>query len=61
MSRLGRAQLVHGQVPSLAEVDAHLTAVSADDVQRVIDRVLGSPRVLAVVGPFTEDDFADRL
>jgi predicted Zn-dependent peptidase len=61
MSRLGRSQLVHGQVPDLAEADARLGAVTLDDVTRVIGRVLGGPRVLAVVGPFSEEDFADRL
>jgi predicted Zn-dependent peptidase len=60
MGRLGRSQLVHGLVPDLAEADAHLGEVTLDDVDRVIQRVLGAPRVLAVVGPFTEEDFADR-
>jgi predicted Zn-dependent peptidase len=60
MGRLGRSQLVHGLVPDLAEADARLGEVTLDDVDRVIQRVLGAPRVLAVVGPFTEEDFADR-
>jgi predicted Zn-dependent peptidase len=61
MSRIGRSQLVHGEVPDLAEADTALGAVTLQDVSRVIDRVLGGPRVLAVVGPFNEEDFADRL
>jgi predicted Zn-dependent peptidase len=61
MSRLGRSQLVHGYVPDLADADARLGAVTLSDVSRVIGRVLGGPRVLSVVGPFSEEDFADRL
>jgi predicted Zn-dependent peptidase len=60
MSRLGHSQLVHGRVPSIDEVDSRVADVTSADVERVISRVLSSPRVLAVVGPFTEDDFAER-
>ncbi len=58
MSRLGRGQLVHGSVPSLDEVEERLEAVTMDDVDRVIARVLAGPRVVAAVGPFTDDDFS---
>ena len=57
MSRIGRSQLVHGRVPLLDQVEASLNAVTLDDVNRVIARVLSGPRVLAAVGPFGEDDF----
>jgi predicted Zn-dependent peptidase len=60
MSRLGRSQLVHGRVPSLDELSSRLTAVTLADVDRVIQRVVGGRRALAVVGPFEEEDFADR-
>ncbi len=60
MSRLGHSQLVHGRVASIDELDACLAEVTSDDVDRVIERVLGGPRVLAVVGPFGEEDFAQR-
>jgi len=58
MSRVGRGQLVHGSVPTLEQVDEHLSAVTQVDVDRVIERVLGGPRVVAAVGPFTEQDFS---
>jgi hypothetical protein len=47
-------------VASIDELHASLAEVTADDVDRVIERVLGGPRVLAVVGPFSEDDFTKR-
>src|SRR5205085_5125639 len=61
MNRIGRSQLLHGEVVPFAELVARTEAVGHDDVRRVIDRVLGNERVLAVVGPFSEADFADRV
>jgi predicted Zn-dependent peptidase len=52
MHRIGRAELMLGEIPSLDEVVAAVERVTPDDVERVIDRVLGSgSRTLAVVGP----------
>jgi predicted Zn-dependent peptidase len=59
MSRLGRAQLAHGRVPSLAELDAQIAAVTTDDLRRVAAKVLGGPRTLVVLGPFGEDAFSN--
>jgi predicted Zn-dependent peptidase len=58
MSRIGRSQLVHGSVPPLDQIEERLNDVTRADVDRVIARVLGGPRVVAAVGPFTEDDFS---
>jgi predicted Zn-dependent peptidase len=59
MSRLGRSQLAHGRVPSLAELDAQVAAVTTDDLARVAAEVLGGPRSLVVLGPFAGDAFSD--
>jgi predicted Zn-dependent peptidase len=61
MSRLGRSQLIHGSVMPFEELIARTDEVTLDDLQRVIDRVLGGDRVLAVVGPFEEDAFTERV
>ena len=58
MSRLGRSQLTHGRVLSLAELEAEVAAVTTDDIARVAAQVLGGPRTLVVLGPFGEDAFA---
>ena len=59
MRRLGRAELVEGEIPSLDEVIARIEAVTADDTRRVIDRVFANAsRTLAVVGPHDESEFA---
>jgi predicted Zn-dependent peptidase len=61
MSRIGRAQLIHGHVMPLGEMTERTAAVTRADVERVIGRLLAGPRVLAAIGPFTEDAFAERV
>jgi len=58
MSRIGRAQLIHGEVLSVEAVEARLAALTPSDVRQVAARVVGGSRTLAVVGPFSETDFA---
>ncbi len=59
MRRLGRGVLVDGEIPTLDDLAARVEAVTLDDIARVVDRVVrDQPRALAVVGPFTESDFA---
>jgi predicted Zn-dependent peptidase len=58
MRRLGRAELIEGEIPSLEELISRVEAVTADDVARVVDRVFaGTARTLAVVGPHSPSDF----
>ena len=61
MSRIGRSQLIHGEVLTLAELVERTAAVTAADVRRVIERVVAGPRTLAVVGPFDEEAFAEQV
>jgi predicted Zn-dependent peptidase len=61
MSRIGRGLLLHDAVWTNAEVDERISAVSQDDVQRVIQRTLAStPRTIAAIGPFDRATI-DRL
>lgn len=58
MSRLGKSELVHGEILSIDEVIARIDTVILDDVARVAaDLLAPERRVLTVIGPFTEDDF----
>jgi predicted Zn-dependent peptidase len=60
MRRIGRSELVEGDVPTLDEVVQRIDDVTADDVERVIDRVLrAEPRTLAVVGPLDAAEFPE--
>jgi predicted Zn-dependent peptidase len=61
MSRLGRSQLIHGSVMPFDELAARTDAVTRADVRRLAEQVVGGERSLAVVGPFTEDAFAERV
>jgi predicted Zn-dependent peptidase len=55
MSRIGHSQLVHGRVLSLEEVEARLTTLTLDQVNKVAARWLSEPRTVACVGPFDPD------
>jgi predicted Zn-dependent peptidase len=56
MSRIGRSELVHGEVATIPEVLGRVDAVTLDDANRVAAEILGRPRVLAAVGPVDERD-----
>jgi predicted Zn-dependent peptidase len=58
MRRLGRSELVEGEIPTLEELVARVEAVTEADLDRVIERVFASPRSLAVVGPHASSEFA---
>jgi predicted Zn-dependent peptidase len=58
MSRIGKADLLHGELASLDEVLARIEAVTLDDVAVLAADFLAATPSLAVVGPF---DDADRF
>ncbi|MEJ5915883.1 M16 family metallopeptidase [Pseudokineococcus sp. 1T1Z-3] len=55
MTRLGRAELVHGRFTGLDEALARIAAVTAEDVVAMAQHLLDQPRSLVVVGPFDAD------
>jgi predicted Zn-dependent peptidase len=56
MARLGASLMARDEIISVPEHLARTAAVTADDVRRVLDRVLRAPGTLSVVGPFGPDD-----
>ncbi|MDP9440968.1 MAG: insulinase family protein, partial [Actinomycetota bacterium] len=56
MNRLGRAQMLHGEVCPLDDLLARIDAVGAEDVARVAGRIATEPRTLAAIGPFADLD-----
>jgi predicted Zn-dependent peptidase len=57
MHRIGRSELLLGEIPTLDELVAECEAVTADDVGRVVDRVLrDADRTLVSVGPLSQAD-----
>jgi predicted Zn-dependent peptidase len=61
MSRLGAGMLLQGEVITPDEGIARMEAVTREAVAEVAAEVFSAPRVLAVVGPFSADDFAGAL
>jgi len=61
MSRLGKSELVYGELLTVDEVLARIDAVSLDDVRAVASEVLSAKPTLAVIGPFEDNDFADAV
>ncbi len=55
MSRIGKAELVYGEMLSVADVIRRINAVTPDDIKTLAEEVLGAPPTLAVVGPFDDD------
>ncbi len=59
MVRLGKGELVHGEILSLNESLARIARVTLDDVREVAADLLEARPTLAVVGPFEPDrDFS---
>jgi predicted Zn-dependent peptidase len=59
MTRLGKSELVHGEIISIDDVIARIEDVSIEDVAGVAQDLLKrESRVVSVIGPFTVDDFA---
>ena len=61
MSRIGASLLLHGEVLDIEDVTAKIQAVTREEIAAVAHEVLSGPRVLAVVGPFSEADFRDAI
>ncbi|MBV9098242.1 MAG: insulinase family protein, partial [Frankiaceae bacterium] len=55
MSRLGKAELVYGELMTVDEILAAIDAVTLDDVHEVAASVFGGPTALAAIGPDSGD------
>jgi predicted Zn-dependent peptidase len=58
MSRIGAGLLLFDEVLTLDEQLARVDAVSREEIAALAGEVLSSERLLTVVGPFGEEDFA---
>ena len=62
MSRIGKAELLTGDLWSTADVLAAIEAVTLDDVTAIADSLLEVTPTLAVIGPFDADrDFSSAI
>ncbi len=59
MSRIGKGELLYGDVLDVDELLGKIDAVSVDDVRSVASELLGQPMSLGVIGPFDDHDFTE--
>jgi predicted Zn-dependent peptidase len=57
MTRIGKSEIVYGEVIGMDELLARIDAVTPVDVAELAEELLGRSRCLAVVGPFGDHDF----
>jgi predicted Zn-dependent peptidase len=56
MTRLAKADLLSGELPSLSEVLRRIEGVTRDDVHALASELFAAPLALSVVGPFDDDE-----
>jgi predicted Zn-dependent peptidase len=61
MTRIGKSELVYGDIMGVDELLTAIDAVQPSDVAEVAADLLRRPRCLAVVGPFGDHDFDGAL
>jgi len=61
MSRLGKSELVYGELLTVDDVLTRIDDVTLDDVRAVAGEILTAAPTLAVIGPFDDDAFADAV
>jgi predicted Zn-dependent peptidase len=57
MSRIGKAELVYGEVLCVDDLLAEVEAVTPEQIRELAADLLNRPRCLSVIGPFDEHDF----
>jgi predicted Zn-dependent peptidase len=55
MSRLGKSELVYGELMTVDEILGHIDDVTVDDAQMLAFDLLRGPMALAVIGPYDDD------
>jgi predicted Zn-dependent peptidase len=58
MTRLGKSELVYGELRPMEDVLRRIAAVTVDDVNDLAAELLGGSWTLTVVGPFGDNDFS---
>jgi predicted Zn-dependent peptidase len=52
MSRIGKSELVYGEVMTFDEILSRVKSVTPEDVRAIASEILPKPSTLAIVGPF---------
>jgi predicted Zn-dependent peptidase len=60
MSRIGKSELIYGQVLSFDEILREISAVDSAAIAKLASEVLGSAPSLAIVGPFAKRSIFEK-
>ncbi|OIQ78150.1 hypothetical protein GALL_401560 [mine drainage metagenome] len=52
MSRLGKSELMYGDLKTIDQMVAEIDAVTPEDIRGIASALLGKRPTLAVIGPF---------
>ena len=61
MSRLGKSEVIGGELLAMDDVVERIEAVSAEDIRRVAESVFSGGKVLAMIGPHQAEDVEHLL
>jgi predicted Zn-dependent peptidase len=61
MSRIGKSELVYGEVMTFDEILNRIAAVTPDDIREIASAVLPQSSTLAIVGPFKNESKFEKV
>ena len=61
MSRIGKSELVHGEILGFDEILAEISAVTSSDIRELAGEYLTASPTLAVVGPFKSETSFEKV
>jgi predicted Zn-dependent peptidase len=61
MSRIGKSELVYGEIMTFDQILKAVADVSSSDIRALADEILHSTPTLAVVGPFSKRSVFERV
>jgi predicted Zn-dependent peptidase len=61
MSRIGKSELVHGEIQSFDEILGAITKVSSSDIRELAGEFLTKSPTLAIVGPFSKESVFEKV
>ena len=60
MSRIGKSELVYGEIMSFDQILNEVSRVSSADIRALADDILHAAPTLAVVGPFSKRSIFEK-
>ena len=61
MSRIGKSELIHGQIQSFDEILGEISKVSSSEIRELAGEFLTKSPTLAIVGPFNKESVFEKV